>query len=310
MRRSGELVRVRAGDRTCRLDLLELDGSPLPVRLTAGSAGLELDACSPVTLEAGAHRLTAASGAGTGIDVNRLVLSSDRTGRPAPVSARDLPTGASGATVRVANAGAGHLEVTAQTDGQPFWLVLGESSSSGWHASTSDARLGPRQLVDGYANGWLVSPDRAGTLSISLRWGPQRLLPLGGAVSVATLAACGWILWRGRRLAALGPGLAARPALSLGPPDRGRYAPGSALLAALVTLGVATLFVPPVMALAGALALLVGWRLPRGPVLLAAVACASLAISRVDHRPSLAWIAVVIVAADALGPRRASVTPD
>src|SRR5690606_3961682 len=53
-------------------------------------------------------------------------------------------------------------------------------------------------LVDGYANGWLVTPSGEGEVAIELRWTPQRIRWVGFGVSGATLLACAAILWRTR----------------------------------------------------------------------------------------------------------------
>ncbi len=58
---------------------------------------------------------------------------------------------------------------------KPFWLVLGESQSPGWHARVVGGHdLGPSQLVDGYANGWLVTPPASGAFDVVFEWTPQR----------------------------------------------------------------------------------------------------------------------------------------
>jgi hypothetical protein len=73
----------------------------------------------------------------------------------------------------------------------PFWMVLGQSTDAGWHATTDGHDLGTSQLIDGYANGWLVHPSRAGgTMTISLTWTPQRLVNVALVTSAAALLAC------------------------------------------------------------------------------------------------------------------------
>ena len=66
-----------------------------------------------------------------------------------------------------------HRGAGGATKDQPFWLVLGQSDNSGWTASVDGHDIGRPQLVDGYANGWLINPA-AGDVKISLRWTPQR----------------------------------------------------------------------------------------------------------------------------------------
>ena len=68
--------------------------------------------------------------------------------------------------------------VTVDGNGNPFWLVLGQSQSAGWSANLPGGHsLGPSQLIDGYANGWYVP---AGTVNgptvIHLTWTPQRVV--------------------------------------------------------------------------------------------------------------------------------------
>ncbi|MGQ0432032.1 MAG: alpha-(1-_3)-arabinofuranosyltransferase domain-containing protein, partial [Microthrixaceae bacterium] len=141
-----------ASDGVCRSDLLTLDGAPVPVRLTSDPDGWAISGCAPVDLDVGSHRLVAAPGSTTGVDVDRLVLSSDTTGSPASVSPRGAPAQRGGAAVRVVRDGPARRGLQVVTDGEPFWLVLAESSNAGWTAQVGGATVGERQLVDGYAN--------------------------------------------------------------------------------------------------------------------------------------------------------------
>jgi arabinofuranan 3-O-arabinosyltransferase len=101
---------------------------------------------------------------------------------------------------------------------EPFWLVLGESRNDGWHARIGSTDLGPPQLVDGYANGWLVTPAST-TLTVHLEWTPQRLVWIGLAISAAAVVVCSIIVVRGRRAPAM---VTAGPVLDV------RSAPGPA----------------------------------------------------------------------------------
>jgi arabinofuranan 3-O-arabinosyltransferase len=107
----------------------------------------------------------------------------------------------------------------------PSWLVLGEGYNRGWQATCNGRSLGPPTPIDGYANGWRVSP---GCENVSFRFGPNRLALIGYVVSLLTGVVClvlivvGW--WRRRRVAAEpdpaspvsapAPGLADAPALA------------------------------------------------------------------------------------------------
>jgi hypothetical protein len=61
----------------------------------------------------------------------------------------------------------------------PFWLVFGQSLDSGWHASADGHSLGKAVLVNGYANGWLVTPPAGGgPVTVHLTFAPQRIVNL------------------------------------------------------------------------------------------------------------------------------------
>jgi arabinofuranan 3-O-arabinosyltransferase len=278
----------------CRDDLLTIDGVPIPIRLQQASDTLAVAACAQVDLQAGSHRIIAAAGSTSGIDLDRLVLSSGADGRPAPVAPRGAPAALAGSTVSVRSQGPTDLDLEVQGDGRPFWLMLGQSSSDGWEIAVDGASTGPRQLVDGYANGWLVTPDGRGTLSIHLRWAPQRFVWLGFAVSAVTLVACLLLLWCGRRPARGAVALGAAPRLVCrrsAAHERPRTRVIGAGVAGVLGLAVA----PPAVA-AGAVLVLLCWTLvPWTPVLVAAVAPAALLASRAGDRPTLAWLAVLLL---------------
>lgn len=294
----------------CTTDVLAVDGTPVPVRLQASldeSGAGDLAACEPLALDAGNHRIEAL---GTSpVDVDRLVLSTaDDT--PAPGDAP--PPAPVGTSVRVLDQEATSLHLEVETGGEPFWLVLGQSNSNGWSARTEGGSVGSRQLVDGYANGWLVTPEGRGRFTIDLRWGPQRLIWLGGGVSAVAVLACVTLLVRGRRRGpvAPSPALAASPALA--PLSRaGTPLPrGEAFaVAALVGLGSFVVTTPPVAAVAAGLAL-AGALLPVWEWVPVLVGPVTLVASRVGARSSLAWLAVAMLAADlAVSARRAVTRP-
>ncbi|MGQ0433344.1 MAG: hypothetical protein ACT452_13150, partial [Microthrixaceae bacterium] len=199
------------------------------------------------------------------------------------------------------------------TDGEPFWLVLAESSNAGWTAQVGGATVGERQLVDGYANGWLVTPARSGTLSITLRWGPQRLVWVGFAVSALAVLACATVLWRTRRRLGLdeaGSSLCAQPLRCrtlVGPSER----LGSAVVGAARSAGATARGAPPDIALVVGVVTLVGWSVPFGPLLLAGAAPVALVLAKLGDRPAVAWVAVALLAAEigrSSGLLRAAVT--
>jgi arabinofuranan 3-O-arabinosyltransferase len=306
----GDLAVAPAGSGpACRRDLLEVDGTPVPVRVVRAGQGIE--GCEPVALGAGAHRVRARHAAGDPLALDRVVLSSSRSGTPASVAARGRPLdGAPAVEVRVDEPG--HVAVEVEPAGASFWLVVGQSWNEGWELSVEGGSVGDHQVVNGYANGWIVTPDGDGPVVATARWTPQRLVPVGLVVSVAAVALCGVVAWRTRRR--LVPSLAAAPDLSLGlHAVRVPLATAFGLVAAVAALGLAVAS-PPVAVVAG----IATFGLARWPATRLAVLVLSplaLAASRFDERPQLAWLAVAftvaVVATDAARPlsRRGSSPP-
>lgn len=288
----------------CRDDLVAVDGRAVPVRAVPDGNHLRVETCSPLALPAGSHRLTTELGSVSGISIDRLVLASGADDQPAPIAPRGVPGGRVGTTVRVADQAATHLSLTARTDGRPFWLVLGQSSSDGWSASVTGGRAGARQLVDGYANGWLITPDGAGDLEIELRWGPQRLVWLGFAGTALTLLACAVILWRSRRrVSAAAASLSGHAILLL--PRPVRQVDRAVIVRVAAVAGLGLVVAPPEMALTAAVMVGASRFLPLGPLLLAVGGPAALLVSRAAHRPSLAWVTVLVLVGALLDRRDA-----
>jgi len=284
----------------CRDDLLQLDGRPVPVRLApaAGPGPSQLEGCEPLALAAGSHRLVAAPGSGSGVDVDRIVLSSGADGQPAPVAPRGSGPGP---VVAVVGEASDRVEAVVPAPEGPFWFVVAQSHSSGWELDVEGGQAGPRQMVDGYANGWLVEPDGSGSVALTARWAPQRLVWLGLAVSAATLAGALALLWRGRRRGEPGgPDPASSPPVLAW---RTRDPVPTRLRQAVVVAGVSgvgALVAPPVVALVGAGTagiVACGGRLRLALAVLPAVA---LALSRLAERPSLPWLVVLVLLAEAL----------
>ncbi|HXQ75828.1 MAG TPA: alpha-(1-_3)-arabinofuranosyltransferase family protein [Acidimicrobiales bacterium] len=194
----------------CQSNLLTIDGRPVPVRITGSTAAaldgdtLTVQACGPaaggIALGPGPHVVRSTSGHLTGFDIDQLVLdSAPGGGAQAEFPAGPLPAPTPGpaptVSVLAQTATSFHLRVTGA--GGPFWLALGESVNKGWEATTSGGRsLGPGQLVDGFANGWLVDPAtlggavRDGTFDVTLTWTPQRRVNLAVALSAAAAVLC------------------------------------------------------------------------------------------------------------------------
>ncbi|CAN5841513.1 alpha-(1-_3)-arabinofuranosyltransferase [soil metagenome] len=194
-----------AVDDRCRNDLLALDGDPVDVRLdgtvaeaVAGEA-LALSLCDDeLALDDGEHVLRSAEGRDGGLDVDRVVLRSAADGEPGPATGT-LVEPADAPTVEVSHDGRWRLDgtITGATPDEPFWLVLGQSHNTGWSATIGGEELGEPTLVDGYANGWLVTPDAA-ELDVAMTFGPQRLVQVSLALSAVAAVGCVLLAWRRR----------------------------------------------------------------------------------------------------------------
>jgi hypothetical protein len=90
---------------------------------------------------------------------------------------------------------------------RPFWLVLAQSHSDGWRLTLDGATVDGAAsdvapvLIDGFANGWLVTPTSgsSGSIGLHLQWTPQRLVRLGLGLSLIAAVGCLLVAWRGRR---------------------------------------------------------------------------------------------------------------
>lgn len=184
----------------CHTDLLTVDGHAVGIRFTGtrdqaeGRQGLGVEACGPeaggMTLGAGPHELRTRAGRDAGIDVDRLVLDSAGTA-PAPAAARQATQAGLAPRVDVVHEGRTSYRLRVRDATRPFWLVLGQSHNRGWTATSGGRSLGPPQLVNGYANGWYVRPHAAGApIDVHLEWTPQRRVWWALALSAIGVAIC------------------------------------------------------------------------------------------------------------------------
>jgi hypothetical protein len=224
---------------TCNSGLLSIDGNPVDVAITGTTADalagdpLTLQPCGNslggVTLSAGSHVIQTSPRLPSGWSIDQLSLESQAGGGPASgrtgtssssASLLSTGTGASSGAANVTEAGQPPLlrpdsqnrtswRVTVNGNGQPFWLVLGQSFSSGWTATLPGGHsLGPPRLVDGYATGWYVPAGRVqGPTVITMTWTPQRVVWTAITVSAAALLVSvliavwpeRWTFWKRRR---------------------------------------------------------------------------------------------------------------
>jgi hypothetical protein len=162
------------------------------------------------------------NGGTTGLDVDQVVLSSQAGGTAAPVAAitpqaddtptvsasrgASRPTASSGPNLEVVHSGRTSATLHVARATSPFWLVLGQSLNDGWKATANGKDLGTAQLIDGYANGWLVKPAaNGGAITLHLDWTPQKtvwtaiwLSVVGGLVCIGLIVA-GMVSRRRRR---------------------------------------------------------------------------------------------------------------
>jgi hypothetical protein len=283
----------------CRDDLVEIDGVAVAVQLAAGLAPtVAFTACAPVTLAAGSHRVTAAPGALTGWNIDQIVLSTDADGEATTVAPRG-PGIVAAPAVTITELGSSTVRAVVDAEGTPFWFVLGESASDGWTIAVDNGTAGERTLVDGYANGWVLTPRGPGPVTVSLRWTPQRLVGIGLASSGLAAIGCGIVLFR-RRGGAMASGRAVpafRSPFTASAQPWSRVA-GAALVVSGGAFLVATPAVPMVVA-AGLLTAVAGG-IRRGRVVLVVVAPTALVASRVLERPSVAWLSLVALAVELL----------
>jgi arabinofuranan 3-O-arabinosyltransferase len=254
----------------CQTGLLTLDGAPIGVQLDDGDmanlaqgSAVHATLCDGPTirLEPGTHLLSTSNGTASGIDVDRVVLSSGDAAPavdPAVTVARTLTT----RTATVAPCPTG------------CWLVMGEGWNPGWTASAGGRSLGAPQQVDGGFNGWWLPATISPTV-VEMEWTAQRPVTLALAASGATVLLCLYLVFRRPRL----PLVAGSSGWTADPPqlDRVAWAPRSfatSLIAGVAVVLLTALVAAPstaLYALAPAV-LVVVFRRPR----IAAAAAAAL----------------------------------
>jgi arabinofuranan 3-O-arabinosyltransferase len=312
-------------DSGCRDDLLEIDGRPVPVRARGpmGDAldrrSLPVEACDPagIPLSAGDHVIRTGTGAdpGIGLDLDRLLLSSDRGGAPldqaALPSAVDDPPPAQGAHLD-------HIDGGLRVDGstRPYWVVVGQSWNPGWTATVDGRPLGTPVAVNGYGNAWYVDPAVVGTGPVEVRftWAPQRLVWVCIALSVLGGLVCLVLMVRRprRRREPAVSAVAGRPEVPVlrlpwpmekdpeGPPVLGRRAARLAAvgLGLFAAVNLPVMYGVPLFALPLAVAVYLALRSRRGGGVLAVGGAACLALAglsivafqwRRHHEPNFGW---------------------
>ncbi len=196
-------------DTACRTDLLTIDDKPMGIQLAQTTiadaktgAQIPFSACSTetFTLTAGEHIIRSANGADIGISIDQLRFTHlpKKPLAASTVAAPQITVTHQGRTSITASAA-----ITKATSPSQYWLVLGQSQNAGWEASVNGHSIGTSQLINGYANGWLITPGSVGSTDvIVLTWTPQRAVDLALLISGIGLALAIifiGISWRRRR---------------------------------------------------------------------------------------------------------------
>lgn len=196
--------------------------------------------------------------------------------------AEGIDEGAEAPSTRTERTGRIDHRVTVRDAAEPYWIVLGQSYSEGWSATTSDGvDLGEPTLVNGFATGWRVDPAELGAdLVVDITWAPQRLVWIALALSSVGLVIClALILWPSRRRSDLPAGATAVALPRFMHPlgvDGAALAPGHAGIVAAAVLVVAVFLAGLPVGVVVALVTFAALSLRRGQVLLRAVALGAL----------------------------------
>jgi hypothetical protein len=162
-------------------------GRSVPLRPAGSTAALErgaplrLRGCGPrLALGAGPVRLVTRSA------LLRPLLLRLRSAAPAAPAASPA---AAGRVLDPGQLGRSSVAGVRIAVDRPAWLVLAEGYDRGWRAWCDDRPLGAPRVVDGYANGWRVSP---GCRDVRFAFAPDRaarwIALVSGAACLAALA--------------------------------------------------------------------------------------------------------------------------
>lgn len=269
-------TKIEPGLSTCRSDLVTLDGAPIPVQITNATPDLDsaergelvaFSGCPGVEgginsfdVAKGSTRVDTADGRASGLDVDQLVLTSDPTGASSGPAATSV-----GLDVTTTSP-VSYTVTPTKTATEPYWLVLGQSNNAGWHLTVGDQDLGEPTLVNGYANGWRIDPAKVGAQpTFHLDWTPQRPVWIALLLSGLGFLICLVLAFRPAKAQIRGAGAPMHPD-GLGLLDT--FGRPVAWRQTAVACGVAAVgcgvFVGPVWAIPGVVAMLVGLRTDLG----------------------------------------------
>ena len=261
----------QAVDLGCRTDSLSIDRVSVGIRVSGTVSDLfagkpaTVTPCdaAPLSLPAGEHVVRSTPGIQTGIDVDRVVLSS--------AAAIGAPSHASATPPEVTLLSEDHTSRTVRVAACPTgcWFVFGEGYNIGWSATMGGRSLGAQQQVDGGFNGWYLPPsDQART--ITLEFEGQRTLVIGVALSALGVLMCIALIVLDRRRVAVEDSDVPHPAPMWGAPTRGspyRWT-SAATLSTFAATVVGALVIAPVWGLACGVAAFLACFVLRRPRLL------------------------------------------
>lgn len=189
----------------CTGALLSVDGRPVDVEVTGrtadalGGAQVSIAPCGDsaggLALKAGTHTVTTGARLPSGWSVDQVWLGSGAGG--APAAAATVTAAPAAPPVQVVHQDRTSMTLKVPGTGRAFWLVLGESHSSGWAATVGGRSLGPPRLIDAFANGWYMPARPAGTaMEVHLEWRPQTAVWAALAASATSILVCvGLAVW-------------------------------------------------------------------------------------------------------------------
>jgi arabinofuranan 3-O-arabinosyltransferase len=201
----------------CSDGLLAANGSPVPL-VVAGSTAVALDggelrsqACAAgpavAALHDGSNLITTADGLNGYYDVDTVALSSAPGGAAAGSLSGPGATSTGSATspatpaFHLTSSNRWSAKGSLTGTGRASWLVLGQSLSTGWHATVDGRDLGAPVLIDGYAAGWHLPALPVGHVAaVSFTWTPQHVINFAELASLLGLIACVVLcIWPPRR---------------------------------------------------------------------------------------------------------------
>lgn len=298
-------------DTGCRPELVTINDVPISIRVTGSSndlrAGLDIEPCDDdLSLDAGSTRVVSVGGHRSGIDIDRLVLSSSPEGLGRAMATRGGIDSSATSFVWV-DARATRWSAQLRTDGKPFWLIMAQSENAGWEVEIDGATVGERTLIDGYANGWWVEPATAGTLEIRLDWTPQRWVRWGLALSLLSAAVMVGFVLGGRPLVLSPEASDSQFDAHAEPADSSSAFPWQTVVTTAILTGIFIAVIAPAwMGVVGFVVVITRAVIPRSDLFWATTVPVLVgATLLMPERPNLVWLAIAISLAGVLGAEAA-----